>query len=240
MEPTVPETRQIPHQQTSTGAGTRNAGEIISDEKFVAIAKMVDGTFFDELRKRHGAKLFRVAHRITRHREDAEDAVQESFLNAYIHLNGFNGRAKLSTWLTRITINSALMKLRKSRLSRELSLASAAEGFESCQEDKFRDRSPNPEELCEKEEHKAIVRNAIAKLRPSLRRVVELHQLQECPMSETAKVLGISITAAKTRLFHARTALRKNKALLLNLGVTNLIRTRNFSHERVGRLRVDP
>ena len=216
----MPETRQIPHRQANIRTGAGNAGEITSHERFVAIAKTGDGSFFDELLKRHGAKLFRVAHRITRHREDAEDAVQESFLNAYVHLNSFDGRAKLSTWLTRITINSALMKLRKSRLSREIPLASAAEGFELCQEYEFRDYSPNPEELCGKEEHKAIVRNAIAKLRPSLRRIVELHQLQECPISETAKVLGISITAAKTRLFHARTALRKNKALLLSLGVT--------------------
>ena len=216
----MPETQRTPHRQANARPAAGDAEEIIRHERLVAIGKMGDVTFFDELRKLHGARLFRVAHRITRHHEDAEDVVQEGFLSAYTHLDGFGGRAKLSTWLTRIVINAALMKLRKNRPSREPPLASADEGLELCQEYEFRDYSPNPEELCGKEEHKAIVRNAIAKLRPSLRRIVELHQLQECPMRETAKVLGISINAAKTRLFHARTALRKNKALLLSLGVT--------------------
>ena len=208
--------RVIPHHHTDGHAVAYDAGKFISDERLVAAAKMGDGTVFDELRRRHAERMFRVAHRIIRHREDAEDAVQESFLSAYVHLNRFDGRAKFSTWLTRIAINAALMKVRKNRLSREIPLKNTTAALDPCPEHEFKDFSPNPEEICEKEEQEAALRDAIAKLRPSLRKVVELYQLQECSMNEAAKVLGISVAAAKARLFHARTALRRNKALLLN------------------------
>ena len=204
----------IPDRQEKRSAV---ADKFISDERLVAVAKMGDRTVFEELRRRHAQKMFRIAHRIIRHREDAEDAVQESFLNAYIHLDTFDGRAKFSTWLTRIAINVALMKLRKNRLTREIPLENTAEAVDPSPTYQFRDFSPNPEEIFEKEEQEAALRDAITKLRPSLRRVVELYQLQECTINETASILGISITAAKARLFHARTALRRNKTLFLRL-----------------------
>jgi len=197
---------------------TSDAAQFLSDEALVAGAKMGHGSFFDELHERHRERMFRVARRITRQREDAQDAVQESFLSAYVHLEKFDGRARFSTWLARIATNAALMKVRKNRVSREIPLENTSEALDPCPERQFRDFSPNPEEICEKEEQGAALRDAIAKLRPSLRKVVELHQLQECSLHETAKVLGISLAAAKGRLFHARTALRRNKALLLNHG----------------------
>jgi RNA polymerase sigma factor (sigma-70 family) len=210
--------RAIPHHHGDGRAVGYDSDKFISDERLVAVAKMGDGTVFDELRRRHAEKMFRVAHRIIRHREDAEDAVQESFLSAYVQLNAFDGRAKFSTWLTRIAINAALMKVRKNRLSREIPLENTAERLDPCPEYELKDFSPNREEICEKEEQEAALRDAIAKLRPSLRKVVELYQLQECSLHETAEVLGISMAAAKGRLFHARTALRRNNALLLNHG----------------------
>ncbi len=208
----------IAHNQRDGRAVAYDGAKFISDERLVAVAKMGDGTVFDELHRRHAERMFRVAHRIIRHREDAEDAVQESFLSAYVHLNAFDGRAKFSTWLTRIAINAALMRVRKNRLSREIPLENTSEALDPCRKREFRDFSANPEEICEKEEQEASLRDAIAKLRPSLRKVVELYQLQECSLHETAEVLGISMAAAKGRLFHARTALRRNKALLLNHG----------------------
>ena len=92
---------------------TSDAAQFISDEALVAGAKMGHGRFFDELHKRHRERMFWVAHRITRHREDAQDAVQESFLSAYVHLKKFDERARFSTWLTRIAVNAALTKIRK-------------------------------------------------------------------------------------------------------------------------------
>ena len=96
-------------------------------------------------------------------------------------------------------------------------------------EHEFRDFSPNPEEICAKEEHQAALRQAIAELRPSLRNVVELYQLQECSMDETAKILGISVAAANARLFHARASLRGNKALLLNHKAARRVSRKRFS-----------
>jgi RNA polymerase sigma factor (sigma-70 family) len=186
---------------------TSDAGQFISDEALVAGAKMGHGSAFHELHERHRERMFRVAHRITRHREDAQDAVQESFLSAYVHLEKFDERAKFSTWLTRIAINAALMKIRKNRVSREVGVEDAADAAE------LSDSVPNPEEICARTEQNAALRNAIAKLRPTLRDVVELHDLQEYSLHETAEALGTSVSAAKARLFHARAALRRTAEL---------------------------
>jgi RNA polymerase sigma factor (sigma-70 family) len=182
---------------------TSDAAQFMSDEALVAGAKMGHGSFFGELHERHRERMFQVAHRITRHREDAQDAVQESFLSAYVHLKKFDERARFSTWLTRIAINASLMKIRKNRVSREVGVGDAVDAVG------LRDSVPNPEEICARTEQKAALRDAIAKLRPTLRTVVELHDLQECSLHETAEALEISVAAAKARLFHGRAALRR-------------------------------
>jgi RNA polymerase sigma-70 factor (ECF subfamily) len=186
---------------------TSEAAQFMSDEALVAGAKIGHGSVFDELHKRHGERMFRVAHRITRHREDAQDAVQESFLSAYVHLKKFDERARFSTWLTRIATNAALMKIRKNRVSREVGVEDCADAIE------LSDSLPNPEQICARTEQRAALKAAIAKLRPTLRSVVELYDLQECSLHETAETLGISVAAAKGRLFHARAALRRTAKL---------------------------
>jgi RNA polymerase sigma-70 factor (ECF subfamily) len=157
--------------------------------------------------------MLRVAQRITRHREDAEDAVQESFLSAYLHLKSFDGRARFGTWLTRIAINAALMKVRKNRTWREVPLENPAESFNSDTKHSLKSCRQNPEEICANSERDATLRDAIGQLRPLLRNAVELYQLQELSLHETAKALGISTAALKGRLFHARAALRGRKEL---------------------------
>src|SRR5260370_5193667 len=92
---------------------------VVSDETLVAAAKNGHSGAFDDLCKRHAEKMFRISYRITRNREDAEDAVQECFLNAFLHLQDFDGRSRFSTWLTRIAMNAALMKLRRNPSSRQ-------------------------------------------------------------------------------------------------------------------------
>jgi RNA polymerase sigma-70 factor (ECF subfamily) len=182
---------------------TSDAAQFLSDEALVAGAKMGHGSFFDELHERHREKMFRVARRITRHREDAQDAVQESFLSAYVHLEEFDERAKFSTWLTRIAINAALMKVRKNRASRKVGVEDAVDAVG------LSDSMPNPEETYARAEQRAALRDAIAKLRPRLQNVVELHDLREYSLHEIAEALGISVAAVKARLFHARAALRR-------------------------------
>jgi RNA polymerase sigma factor (sigma-70 family) len=207
---------------------------LMSDEDLLTGAKKGQGTAFDELHNRHAAKMFRVAHRITRNREDAEDAVQECFLKAFLHLKAFDGRAKFLTWLTRIAINAALMKLRKNRASREVRIEDPVEapGFHT---DELADSSLNPEERFAKSEREAILRDAVARLRPSIRNVIEVHQLQECSLSKTSEVLGISVAAAKGRMFHARAALRRATELQVvtpSIGYLEALRAKSvFSAE---------
>lgn len=199
--------------QGGSAKGSSDDTRLMSDENLVAVAKKGKRTAFDELHNRHVGKMFHIAHRITGNREDAEDVVQECFLKAFIHLKRFDGRSKFSTWLTRIAINTALMKLRKSRTSRQIPINDPAETAHFRIEDALADSLPNPEEKLAKSEHEAILRDAVAKLPPSLRQAIEVHKLQECSLSETAEVLGISLAAAKSRIFHARVALRRARVL---------------------------
>jgi RNA polymerase sigma factor (sigma-70 family) len=183
--------------------------KVWSEENLVAAAKSGQRAAFGELCERNAKKIFRVARRITRNREDAEDAVQNSFLNAFVHLADFDRSSRFSTWLTRIAINSALAKLRKNRRVREVPMEepNATAEFETHYE--TRDTAPNPEESYSQLERKEVVSAAIGGLQPGARRVVEFHQLQELSARETAQILGVSTTAVKSRMFHARAALRE-------------------------------
>jgi len=196
-----------------SAAATISLNTKSSDERLVAAAKIGHRGAFDELFKRYSQKMFRTTHRITRNREDAEDAVQEWFLNAFIHLKSFDGRSRFSTWLTRIAVNAALMKIRRNRGSREVSLEEQIETNELQPERKVKNFSLNPEESYAESERETIVRSAVEELRPKIRKVLELYQLQEFSMCETAEVLGISVNAVKARLFQARAKLRRASQL---------------------------
>jgi RNA polymerase sigma factor (sigma-70 family) len=193
---------------------TGNVGEISgdssvrSDQQLIAAAKCGDRSAFGELCERHTRQIFRVAVRVTRNREDAEDVMQDSFLNAYVHLSNFDGRSKFVTWLTRIAINSALMKLRKKRSTPEISIDQNDTTTDSCPQFEFPDKAPNPEAAFYQVESKKILDKAIARLRPRTRKVVELQVFREMSLKEAARTLEISETAAKSRMFHARESLR--------------------------------
>jgi RNA polymerase sigma-70 factor (ECF subfamily) len=180
-----------------------------SEKQLIAAAKTGRRAPFGELCERHGKKVFRVIHRIMRNREDAEDALQDCLLNAFVHVKDFDERSQFATWLTRIAINAALMKLRKSRRAREVPIDEPNPSSEPVAQREFRHDAPNPEESCSLRERKRIVKSAISGLRPRARRVVELHQLQEHSLRETAQILGISTAAVKARMFHARVALHR-------------------------------
>jgi RNA polymerase sigma-70 factor (ECF subfamily) len=180
-----------------------------SEEQLIAAAKTGSRAPFGELCERHAKKVFRVIYRIRRNREDAEDAAQECLLNAFVHLKDFDGRSQFATWLTRIAINAALMKLRKNRGAREVPMDEPNRSFESVAQKEFRDDAPDPEESCSLGERRRIVKSAISALRPRARKVVELFHIQEHSIRETAQILGISTGAAKARIFHAKIALHR-------------------------------
>jgi RNA polymerase sigma-70 factor, ECF subfamily len=191
-----------------------------SEEQLIAAAKTGSRAPFGELCERHAKKVFRVIYRIMRNREDAEDAAQECLLNAFVHLKDFDRRSQFATWLTRIAINAALMKLRKNRGAREVPMDESNPSFESVAQKEFRDDAPDPEESCSLGERGRIVKSAISALRPRARKVVELFHIQEHSIRETAQILGISTGAAKARIFHAKIALHR-APLLQSVGGSN-------------------
>jgi RNA polymerase sigma-70 factor (ECF subfamily) len=194
-----------------------------NEERLIAAAKSGRRAPFGELCERHMKRVSCVTRRIIRNREDAEDAAQECFLNAFIHLKDFDGRSRFATWLTRIAINAALMKLRKNRGAREVPIDEPSPSSEPVAQREFRHDAPDPEETCSLRERKRIVQSAISGLRPRARNVVELIHLQEHSIRETAQILGVSTGAVKTRIFHAKVALHR-MPLLQSVGSSHCAR----------------
>jgi RNA polymerase sigma-70 factor (ECF subfamily) len=191
-----------------------------SEKQLIAAAKSGRRAPFGELCERHMKQVFCVTRRIMRNREDAEDAGQDCFLNAFVHLKDFDGRSQFATWLTRIAINAAFMKLRKNRGVQEVPMDEPNPSLEPVAQREFRDDAPDPEESCSLRERRRIVKSAISGLRPRARNVVELFQIQEHSIRETAQILGISTAAVKTRMFHAKIALHR-MPLLQSVGNSN-------------------
>jgi RNA polymerase sigma-70 factor (ECF subfamily) len=129
-------------------------------------------------------------------------------MNSYVHLNTFDGRAKFSTWLTRIVINSALMTLRRKRAHPETSME-ITDG-ETWQHWEIADPTKDVEEVYVRHEGIERLRRAICRLQPSLRNVVEIHQSNDSSVKEIAELAGLSVAATKSRLLRARRALRKD------------------------------
>jgi RNA polymerase sigma factor (sigma-70 family) len=183
--------------------------QAVSEAHLLSAARRGNQAAFGELCKQHAKKILHVTMRITRNREDAEDALQECFLNALVHFKDFDGRSLFSTWLTRIAINAALMRLRRNRTSRETALQTVDEFGEEWECFHLTDRSLNPEESYAERERAKILRDALTALRPRIRAALEMRQLQELSLKETSRTLGISTAATKGRLFQGRAALRK-------------------------------
>ncbi len=180
-----------------------------AEEDLVAAAKLRDHPAFAELWTRHSNTAFKMAYRITGNRDDAEDAIQDAWMKAYMHLNTFDGRAKFSTWLTRIAMNSALMILRRKRAHPESSMDWSADG-ETWQQWEMADKRANTEEHYVRKETERHLKRAIHRLRPALRTIVEIQQSDDSSVKEIAEVAGISVAAAKSRLLRARTVLRRS------------------------------
>jgi RNA polymerase sigma-70 factor (ECF subfamily) len=158
-------------------------------------------------------RLFRIALRITRNREDAEDAVQDSLMRAYRYIDEFKGNSAFATWLTRILMNSALLINRKNRNARQVSTEDVDWSGALVSYLQIPDHAPNPEQTFVQRERTKILHGAIRRLRPRMRAVVEVTQSRDLRIKETAKVLDISVAAAKSRFVQARAQLRKSSAI---------------------------
>ena len=183
------------------------------DATLVAAAKTGDARAFELLVQRHERKIFSLAQRMTRNREDAEDVVQQSFQKAFIHLKKFEGDSLFSTWLTRIAINEALMLLRRRRGTHEVPIAESNTEDETALPLDIPDAGPNPEDSCLQREQERILSAAVNELTPGMRKVIELRELGELSTGEIAKIMGLSVGAVKARVFHGRRKLQKTLKL---------------------------
>jgi RNA polymerase sigma-70 factor (ECF subfamily) len=183
------------------------------DAALVAGAKTGDARAFELLVQRHEGKIFALARRMTRNREDAEDVMQQSFQKAFIHLKKFEGESLFSTWLTRIAINEALMLLRRRRGTREVPIAESKAEDETALSLDIPDGAPSPEDTCLQREQERIVSAAVNELTPGMRKAIELRELGELSTGETAQVMGLSVGAVKGRVFHGRRKLRQTLKL---------------------------
>lgn len=179
------------------------------ESDIVMAASRGDSAAFRTLCDSHTRRIQQTLLRITRNREDAEDALQDALLRAFTHLRDFDCRSSFSTWLTRIAINSALMILRKKRSSLEVSMDDFGDSEATRVTWQVPDLAPDPEKQYIQKERQHALRRAIHKLRPRIREIVEMHHLGELSMKEAAQTMGVSVVAAKARLFHAKVALRK-------------------------------
>src|SRR5277367_109381 len=175
----------------------------------VAKAKAGDAQAFTDLVNRYQNKIYRLAKHITQNDEDAEDVLQEAFLKAYEHLDGFQGNSKFYTWIVRIAVNESLMKLRKRRGDRTVPLDEPLDTGEETVKREIAVWEDNPEQQYSQEEMREILDEAVQSLKPDFRTVFVLRDIEELSTEETAESLGISIPAVKSRLLRARLALRE-------------------------------
>jgi RNA polymerase sigma-70 factor (ECF subfamily) len=192
------------------GAIQPNVREPISDEMaLVLAAKAGDVSAFEDLVRRYDRNVFRIAQHITQNREDAEDVVQDAFLKAYENLGQFQGQSKFYTWLVRIAVNEALMKLRRRRPERMVSLDEEVKTEDDSLPREVADWSPNPEQQYTQGELRDILTRTIQGLPPGFRTVFVLRDVEGLSTEETAEALDLSIPAVKSRLLRARLQLRE-------------------------------
>jgi RNA polymerase sigma-70 factor (ECF subfamily) len=187
---------------------TVSGGSTIDESTLVARTREGDAKAFAALVRRYEGKIFRLAQHITQNREDAEDVLQETFLKAYEHLDQFQGNSKFYTWIVRIAVNQALMKLRKRRSDKTVSIDETIDTGEDTVVREIAAWDESPEERYSREELQTILTSAIDSLAAPYRAVFVLRDMEELSTEETAEALDLSVPAVKSRLLRARLQLR--------------------------------
>lgn len=172
-----------------------------TDEEIVGLILAGEANLFEHLMRRNNQRVYRAARAIVRDDREAEDVMQDAYVRAYEHLRDFDGRARFSTWLTRIAINEALARTRRSRRQ---------EPLESISEDRLMPRTvPTPEQSASDVEMRSVLERAIGELPEDFRVVFMLRAVEEMSGVETAECLGIPEDTVKTRLYRARARLQE-------------------------------
>jgi RNA polymerase sigma-70 factor (ECF subfamily) len=200
------------HSSTAIRGMSRDGDSGRRDLDLVAAARAGSNAAFEELQGRYARRLYRRIQSITRNHEDAEDALQETFLRAYLALDSFEGRSQFTSWLTRIAIKSALMVLRRRRSRPEVPFEALPDSGEASQTVDVRDSALNPEQHYDPRQRSYGALRAIGKLNANLRTPMTTWIEQECSLKEVARTLGLSLPAVKSRLCRARKQLTRSAA----------------------------
>jgi RNA polymerase sigma factor (sigma-70 family) len=195
----------LPGEKMNTNSPKREN----NDEALVSAAVGGDLAAFADVCRIYTPRLFHTVYQIVRNREDAEDALQDGFMRAFVHLRSFDGRAQFATWLTRIAINSALMILRKRKYHAEVSIDFDPQDEERFSSWEIPDAADDQERRLLKSETEEWVRRAVDNLHRTLRVPIELRIVQELSNKEGARLLKITPAAYKSRLARAKAALRE-------------------------------
>jgi len=192
----------------------------VASEEWAYIQQAMDGdsAAAQQIFDCHTATLHRIAFRILRNKEDAQDAVQDSLCKAYAKLQSFQGRASFSTWLTRIVINSALMVRRKRNGRPETSLDEILDARPQQLQREIVDAALDPEQLCSETEFRQLLGEQLRQLPPRLRAAFQLRELDGLSASESCRVLGIRKNAFKSRISRARQKLGRALQKSLDIG----------------------
>jgi RNA polymerase sigma-70 factor (ECF subfamily) len=180
-------------------------------DDIVLAAQAGSAAAFAELYSTYSRRLFQTILSITRNPHDAEEALQETFLRAYLAIKTFEGKSQIYTWLTRIAVNTALMVLRKQRVRPEVLFDPQPD--DRCETITFevRDSAPNPEELCVRHQCQLKTLRAIRRLRPHLREPIRMRMAHGWSIKEISRALNVSEAAVKSRLYRARQQLSTSR-----------------------------
>ena len=189
--------------------GSADAAIVPDEASLLEALRAGEEWAFETLVRAHTGRLLVVARRITRNDEDARDAVQSAFLSAFVALKDFEGGCQISTWLHRIAVNAALMKLRSKRRKPEESIDALLPAFQDDGHhvEQFSSLGIAADRLLEQRQTRAMVRGSIDQLPDSYRTVLLLRDIEGLSTSEAAEMLGVTPMAVKVRLHRARQAL---------------------------------
>ena len=193
------------NQVINRAAAAEDAGR---KPKSSTSSKKRDDAIFAELIGPSQERVYRLALRITRNTEDAEDVQQETLLKVHRKFGQFEGRSRFTTWISRIAINEALMCLRKRRSAFYMPLEETIQPAEESASEDFQSPIEGPEAAYSRKELRELLQAAVGKLRPAYRVVFLLRAVEQLSTSETAKILQISASAVKARMRRARSELR--------------------------------
>ena len=193
-----------------------------------------DQAAFEALMRRYNGKLFRVARAIVKDDGDAEDVLQDAYLQAYRNIATFRGESQLSTWLTRIVVNQSLMRLRRQKRDRVVvSFGAHAEGSDRTEADVADDRTESAPSAMLRAEVRRILERRIDELPVAFRTVFVLRDVEDLSVQETAECLSIPAATVRTRLFRARTLLREALARDMDAATVDVF---GFAGERCDRI----